>query len=203
MSDISDISNSLSTLERELEKLRSASSIISEAQESVTRSVRTTQDLSNELIVEVSKTKDFIIESIAKTRDLSTALVNNVSELSTMVVNESKSAVNVAVQDTISVHQASGELVDSVRDLIIEIHEFNIPLHFQQLESSFLAVNAKIEDLNNRLSSSEKNILNRIESDKETLSKRIKSSSTIHLTVLGLIFLITVCSLVLHLLGYI
>ena len=203
MSDISDISNSLSTLERELEKLRSASSIISEAQESVTRSVRTTQDLSNELIVEVSKTKDFIIESIAKTRDLSTALVRNVSELSTMVVNESKNSVNLAVQDTISVHQASGELTKNVRDLIEELHEFNIPMHFQELESNILEVDAKIEVLDNSISSIENSILNRIESDTETLSNRIKSSSTLHLTVLGLIFLITVCSLVLHLLGYI
>lgn len=202
MPDISDISSSLENLERELSKLRSASRLIHDAEVLISQNIDVTQKLSANLAEETKKTQDFIINNMTKTREISETLVKKVSKSSAMVMSEAKKAVDLAVKDSISVQQASMKLVEGVHDLINTINEYKIPFHFQQLDTDISKVDTKIDDLQIRVTSLEKSIMDRIESNVELVSGRIKKTVTIQYVVLILILLASVSLLILHILGY-
>jgi len=202
MPDISDISSSLENLERELSKLRSASRLIHDAEVLISQNIDVTQKLSANLAEETKKTQDFIINNMTKTREISESLVKKVSKSSAMVMSEAKKAVDLAVKDSISVQQASMKLVEGVHDLINTINEYKIPFHFQQLDTDISKVDTKIDDLQIRVTSLEKSIMDRIESKVELVSGRIKKTVTIQYVVLFLILLVSVSLLILQLFGY-
>jgi hypothetical protein len=202
MPDISDISSSLENLERELSKLRSASRLIHDAEVLISQNIDVTQKLSANLAEETKKTQDFIINNMTKTREISETLVKKVSKSSAMVMSEAKKAVDLAVKDSISVQQASMKLVEGVHDLINTINEYKIPFHFQQLDTDISKVDTKIDDLQIRVTSLEKSIMDRIESKVELVSGRIKKTVTIQYVVLFLILLVSVSLLILQLFGY-
>jgi hypothetical protein len=202
MPDISDISSSLENLERELSKLRSASRLIHDAEVLISQNIDVTQKLSANLAEETKKTQDFIINNMTKTREISETLVKKVSKSSAMVMSEAKKAVDLAVKDSISVQQASMKLVEGVHDLINTINEYKIPFHFQQLDTDISKVDTKIDDLQIRVTSLEKSIMDRIESKVELVSGRIKKTVTIRYVVLFLILLVSVSLLILQLFGY-
>ncbi len=200
MPDILDFSNSLTRLENELSKLQSATSIIADGKEFFNQSVGTMREMSESMVDEINKTKESIYESMNKTRELSTSLVKNLTETSNFIVSESKQAVTDAVQDNISVHRASQDLIDRVGVLIKKIEEYEIPFHFQQLDSKIDAIENKIKDLNVQVSLVEKNLIDRIETNTTIIANRTMAASTWLKVSSVIIFVITVTVLLLNLL---
>lgn len=200
MPDILDFSNSLTKLENELSKLQSATSIIADGKEFINQSVGTLREMSESMVDELNKTKESIDESMTKTRELSTSLVKNLTETSNFVVSESKQAVTDAVQDNISLHRASQDLIDKIGVLIIKIDEYEIPSHFEQLETKINAIENKIIDLKNQVTVVEKSLIDQIETNTAQITNRTTAASTWLKVSSVIIFLFIATVLLLNLL---
>jgi chromosome segregation ATPase len=116
-------------------------------------------------------------------------------KLSANLAEETKKTQDFIINNMTKTREISETLVKT-------INEYKIPFHFQQLDTDISKVDTKIDDLQIRVTSLEKSIMDRIESKVELVSGRIKKTVTIQYVVLFLILLVSVSLLILQLFGY-
>ena len=165
MPETSEINESLSTLENELTKLKSATDEIEKAREVAQSSILESKDVLAQTMTDLESQISAFSTQVQAYKQLSEELLSGAHENNEKVIKETK-----------ILHEASLALDKDVERLMEKIDKIDFPARLDKLDTAVTGINTAIQNLFGRFETVERNLKDELQGKTDKLGQAVTTS---------------------------